>query len=163
MGIVFFFWIYAIMVCPQNAAGWRVFARPPKCTQTEKEAHFLKRGMRVAVSFGKSKIYTALVYAIHQNPPTLYKAKDIYQILDEDPIVNETQLEHWEWLARYYMCSIGEVYRAALPSAFLLESETIVYKNEAFTALEELSDDAYLIFEALENHSQLTIHQVTEK
>lgn len=129
---------------------------------TEKEAHFLERGMRVAVSFGKSKTYTALVYAIHQDPPTLYKAKDIYQILDEVPIVNEIQLEHWKWLASYYMCSMGEVYRAALPSAFLLESETVVYKNEGFSALKELSDDAYLVFEALVNHSQLTIHQVTE-
>ncbi len=85
---------------------------------TEAEAEFLKPGMRVAVPFGKSKIYTALVYKIHQNPPTAYEAKTIHQILDEKPIITEHQLKHWEWIASYYMCSIGEVMRAAMPNAF---------------------------------------------
>jgi len=57
--------------------------------------------MRVAVSFGKSKIYTALVYKIHNNEPTLYEAKEIHQILDEFPIVNKIQLKHWQWIAEY--------------------------------------------------------------
>ncbi|MGG8494787.1 replication restart helicase PriA [Tenacibaculum sp. TC6] len=131
-------------------------------TVTEAEATFLKKGMRVAVPFGKSKIYTALVFAIHQTPPDLYEAKDIHQILDEHPIVNEQQLKHWEWIAGYYMCSLGDVFRAALPSAFLLESETVIYKNEVFIADVELSDEAFLIVEALQYHSQLTIHQVSD-
>ena len=95
----------------------------------EEEYNFLKEGMRVAVSFGKSKIYTALVYKIHNNEPTLYEAKEIHQILDEFPIVNKIQLKHWQWIAEYYMCALGDVYRASLPSAFLLESETIIYKK----------------------------------
>ena len=118
--------------------------------------------MRVAVPFGKSKIYTALVFAVHQTPPDLYEAKDIHQILDEYPIVNEQQLKHWEWIAGYYMCSLGDVFRAALPSAFLLESETVIYKNELFITDVELSDEAFLIVEALQYHSQLTIHQVSD-
>ncbi len=129
---------------------------------TEAEASFLKKGMRVAVSFGKSKIYTALVFNIHQTAPELYEAKDIHQILDDRPIVNERQLQHWQWLSSYYMCSLGDVYRAALPSAFLLESETIIYKNEEFTEETMLTDDEFLIFEALQHHSQLTIHQVSD-
>ncbi len=116
--------------------------------------------MRVAVSFGKSKIYTGLVFKIHQNAPTLYEAKEIHQILDETPIVNSTQLKHWQWIADYYMCALGDVYRAALPSAFLLESETIVYKNEAFSNEDILADNEFLIFEALQHQSQLTIHQI---
>ncbi|WBX70110.1 replication restart helicase PriA [Tenacibaculum retecalamus] len=128
----------------------------------ETEFSFLKKGMRVAVSFGKSKIYTALVFNIHQNAPELYEAKDIHQILDEKPIVTEPQLKHWEWISSYYMCSLGDVYRAALPSAFLLESETIIYKNETFTDETSLTDEEFLIFEALHNHSQLTIHQVSD-
>ena len=75
------------------------------------------------------KIYTALVYKIHEVEPAAYEAKPIHQILDEVPVVNELQLKHWEWISEYYMCSLGDVYRAALPSAFLLESETIVLKN----------------------------------
>ncbi len=116
--------------------------------------------MRVAVSFGKSKMYSALVFKIHQTKPTLYEAKEIYQILDETPLVNEQQLQHWQWIANYYMCSLGDVYRASLPSAFLLESETIIHKNDAFTDEDILADEEFLIFEALQHQSQLTIHQV---
>jgi primosomal protein N' (replication factor Y) len=116
--------------------------------------------MRVAVSFGKSKMYTGLVLNIHTNAPTLYEAKEIHQILDEIPLVNEKQLQHWQWIANYYMCSLGDVYRASLPSAFLLESETIIYKNNTFLDETILEDDEFLIFEALQQQSQLTIHQV---
>ncbi|WP_298881893.1 primosomal protein N' [uncultured Polaribacter sp.] len=127
---------------------------------TEDEANFLQKGIRVAVSFGKSKMYAALVFNIHQTKPTLYEAKDIHQILDETPLVNELQLKHWQWIANYYMCSLGDVYRASLPSAFLLESETIINKNDAFKEEDILADDEFLIFEALQHQSQLTIHQV---
>jgi len=82
--------------------------------------------MRVAVPFGKSKIYTALVIETHQNKPILYEAKEIHQILDEKPIVNEQQINHWQWISSYYMCAIGDVYRGAMPSALLIESETII-------------------------------------
>ena len=118
--------------------------------------------MRVAVSFGKTKMFTGLVFNIHTNAPTLYDAKDIHQILDDKPLVNEQQLKHWQWIANYYMCSLGDVFRASLPSAFLLESETIVYKNEAFINEDLLEDDEFLIFEALQHQSQLTIHQVVD-
>ena len=118
--------------------------------------------MRVAVPFGKSKIYTALVFDIHTTAPTLYEAKEIFQILDEKPLVNKIQLKHWQWIANYYMCALGDVYRASLPSAFLLESETIIYKNETFTDESILDNDEFLIFEALQHQSQLTIHQIAD-
>ena len=86
---------------------------------TEEEANFLQKGMRVAVSFGKSKMYSALVLNIHQTKPALYEAKEIHQILDETPLVNEKQLKHWQWISDYYICSLGDIYRASLPSAFL--------------------------------------------
>ena len=129
---------------------------------TEAESKYLKTGMRVAVPFGKNKIYTALVFNIHKKSPVLYVAKDIHQILDETPVVNQQQIKHWEWISDYYMCALGDVYRAALPSAFLLESETIIFKNDSFKNDLELGDDAFLIFEALQNHSQLTINQVCD-
>ncbi|WP_430468551.1 replication restart helicase PriA [Winogradskyella ouciana] len=128
---------------------------------TEAEAEFLTVGMRVAVPFGKSKIYTALVYSIHKNPPVAYEAKTIHQILDEQPIVTEVQLKHWEWVASYYMCSIGEVMRAAMPNAFILESETIISKNEKNEVNDlELKDDEFLIYEALQYQSSLKIQDV---
>ena len=87
---------------------------------TESESKFLTPGMRVSVPFGKSKIYTALVYVIHNTKPVKYEAKDIHQILDDEPIVTNQQFKLWEWISKYYMCSLGEVFRAALPSSFLL-------------------------------------------
>ena len=129
-------------------------------SQTEYE--FLKKGMRVAVSFGKTKMYTGLVFKLHQIPPEVYDAKDILQILDDKPIVTEHQLKHWEWVSTYYMCGLGDVYRAALPSAFLLESETVIFKNESFDNKDLLSDEEFLIYEALQHQSQLTIHQIVD-
>lgn len=127
---------------------------------TEDEFHFLQPGMRVVVPFGKSKMYTALVLDLHQNPPQLYEAKEIHQILDDQPIVNAFQLKHWQWIADYYMCSIGDVYRGALPSAFLLESETILnFKKETAVDTTELSDDEYLIYEALQYQSSIKLQE----
>ena len=128
---------------------------------TKAEAKFLKPGMRVAVPFGKSKIYTALAYTIHNAAPTAYEAKTIHQILDERPIVTTTQLQHWEWIAGYYMCSLGEVMRAAMPNAFIIESETMLTKNEAIIIQEaDLKDDEFLIYEALQHQSSLKIQDV---
>lgn len=128
---------------------------------TKSESEFLQAGMRVSVPFGKSKIYTALVYQKHTNPPQIYEAKEIHQILDEAPIVTPTQLKHWQWIATYYMCTIGEVMRAALPSAFLLESETIIVKNSKTVLKEEmLEDDEFLVYEALHHQSSLKIKDI---
>lgn len=128
---------------------------------TDAEAQFLKTGMRVAVPFGKSKIYTALAYTIHNNPPIAYEAKTIHQILDEEPIVTDLQLKHWEWIANYYLSSLGEVMRAAMPNAFILESETNIVKNETAQVDElNLDDDEFLIFEALQYQSSLKIQDI---
>ena len=128
---------------------------------SEAEFDFIKKGMRVAVPFGKNKIYTALVIDLHRNKPLLYDAKEIHQILDENPIVNEIQIQHWQWIASYYMCAIGDVFRGALPSALLLESETIIsQKNENFVDESLLSDDEFLVYQALQQQSSLKIQDV---
>ncbi|WP_445731978.1 replication restart helicase PriA [Mariniflexile sp.] len=127
---------------------------------TPAESHFLKTGMRVAVPFGKSKIYTGIVAQIHTNPPTAYEAKEIHQILDEGPLVNEKQLQLWQWIAHYYMCTVGDVMRAALPNAFLLESETIITKNTKTIDESMLEDDEFLVYEALQHQPSLKIHDI---
>nr|WP_315148992.1 primosomal protein N' [uncultured Flavobacterium sp.] len=128
---------------------------------SETEYNYIKKGMRVAVPFGKSKIYTALVIEIHENKPVLYDAKEIHQILDEKPIVTEIQIAHWQWIASYYMCSIGDVYRGAMPSALLLESETIIsQKQDSFVDESLLSDDEFLVYEALQQQSSLKVQDI---
>lgn len=123
------------------------------------EAAFLLQGMRVAVPFGKSKVYTGIVYQVHDQPPIGYETKPIDHILDEEPIITQLQLKHWEWLAGYYMCSLGEVIKAALPSAFLLESETIIkLSSRNFQDEESLTDDEFVLYEALQHQSSLHIN-----
>ena len=128
---------------------------------SETEFHYIKKGMRVAVPFGKSKMYTALVIATHQNQPTLYEAKEIHQILDEKPIVTEIQIAHWQWISTYYMCAIGDVYRGAMPSALLLESETVItHKQDVFVDESQLSDDEFLVYQALQQQSSLKVQDI---
>jgi primosomal protein N' (replication factor Y) len=128
---------------------------------SETEFQFIQIGMRVAVPFGKSRIYTSLVINLHQNAPNLYEAKEIHQILDEKPIVNQHQIDHWQWIANYYMCAIGDVYRGAMPSALLLESETIItQKQDNFIDKTTLSDDEFLIYEALQLQSSLKVSDI---
>jgi primosomal protein N' (replication factor Y) len=128
---------------------------------SEAEFHFIKKGMRVAVPV-KNKIYTALVIDVHENAPALYEAKEIHQILDEKPIATEIQIKHWFWIAEYYMCGIGDVYRGAFPTGLLLESETMISrKSGVLTHDGELSDDEYLVFEALAHQSSLTVQEIS--
>lgn len=128
---------------------------------SEAEFYFIKPGMRIAVPFGKSKVYTALAVEVHQNKPLLYEAKEIHEIIDEKPIANHYQIKHWFWIAEYYMCSIGEVYKSAVPSALLLESETIILKNKENEVLKsELSDDEFLVYEALEKQNSLKVQDI---
>ena len=129
---------------------------------TSAEYHYIKPGMRVAVPFGKAKIYTAIVYKIHTEAPVVYEAKDIHHILDETPVVNDYQLELWSWISKYYMCTLGDIMRAALPSAFLLESETIIRLNDVTTILDsELKDDEFLVYEALQHQSSLKVNDIS--
>jgi primosomal protein N' (replication factor Y) len=128
---------------------------------SEAEFHYIQIGMRVAVPFGKTKIYTALVLHKNNTPPQLYEAKEIHQILDESPVVNSFQIEHWKWIATYYMCSLGEVFRSALPAGYILESETIISAKENLQIdSNDLKDDEYLILEALKTQSSITVQEV---
>ncbi len=130
---------------------------------SEAEYEFLQVGMRVAVPFGKIKMYTGLVVVLHQQEPLLYEAKEIHQIIDEKPLVNAFQLAHWEWIASYYMCTLGEVYRCAVPSAFLLESETVISTNSSASAVQaQLTDEEFLVLEALQSQAVLKIHEISK-
>jgi len=130
---------------------------------TADEAEFLQPGMRVAVPFGKTKIYTGIVADIHQNAPQKYEAKPIEQILDESPVVTKHQLKFWDWIARYYMCAEGEVLKAALPGGFLLESETLVQLAPSAEIDEsDLSDEEFLLYEALQRQSSLKIQEIMQ-
>jgi primosomal protein N' (replication factor Y) (superfamily II helicase) len=128
---------------------------------TKAEVDFIKKGVRVAVPFGKNKVYTGIVYNIHPNAPTAYEAKSIHSILDEFPVVNQFQFKLWEWMSSYYLCSMGEIMRAAMPNAFLLESETIISLNpSAKFETNALKDDEYLVIDALQQQTSLKVDEI---
>ena len=126
------------------------------------EFSFIKKGMRVAVPFGKKKIYTSIVYSIHTDLPIGYDIKPIFQIIDEKPLVNDIQLKFWDWISKYYMCSIGDVMRASIPSVLLLEGETVISKSESNNVNEiDLDDEEFLIMQALDMQSSLKIDEIS--
>ena len=119
-------------------------------------------GKRVVVQFGKSKFYSGIIRRVHENPPRHYEAKYIDSILDDEPVVNEIQLKFWDWLAYYYLCYLGEVMNAALPSGLKLDSQMKIALNPERAAedFSFLSDKDFMIVEALRNGEVLTAQQV---
>lgn len=81
-------------------------------------------GMRAVVQFGKRKFYTGIIKKIHQNPEKVTDYKSIHHLPDDFPLVNKFQFDFWDWLSDYYMCSSGEIYKAAVPSGLKSESES---------------------------------------
>jgi primosomal protein N' (replication factor Y) (superfamily II helicase) len=119
-------------------------------------------GQRVVVQFGKNKLYTAVVALVHDKAPLQYTAKYLHAVLDEQPIVNNIQISFWQWMADYYCCTIGEVMLAALPAALKLSSETRVLLNPDFTDKSQLSDEEYLIVDALEIQQVLSLQDISD-
>ena len=130
---------------------------------TDSDLQQIKIGQRVAVPFGTQKLYTGVVHSIHQNKPELYKTKGIHAFLDDEAIVTPTQIKLWEWMASYYMCSLGDVFRNAFPSALKLESQTFVRLiNPNYDTLEELNDYEFLVFEALKLRQIISLNDTDE-
>lgn len=96
----------------------------------------ISRGSRVYVPFGPRKLYTGIVADLHTNTPK-FKVKPIASLLDGTSILRHSQLKFWQWIADYYLCTLGEVYRAAVPTGLKVESETNLSLNKAID-LEEI-------------------------
>lgn len=120
-------------------------------------------GMRVEVVFGKQKKYAGIVKSLHPEKPAAFEPKEILNILDSEPVVTAQQLDLWQWIAEYYMCSEGEVMAAALPSNFKLSSETtLIYNDEYGDDFSLLGDEEYLVAEALLVKKELRLQEVQQ-
>lgn len=136
---------YADVILPLAVANTYTFGVPVELQSK------IQVGCRVEVQFGKRKIYSGIVQSVHNRKPELYEVKPIRSILDENPLVTEQQIQYWQWIASYYMCTIGEVMSAALPSYLKLESETFVVLNDEVNIDDyELSDDEFMVLQALQ-------------
>ena len=121
-------------------------------------------GCRVIVHFGRKKYYTAIVMAVHdKKPESNYETKDIYAILDLTPVLRRPQLRFWQWISEYYICKLGDVYKAAVPSGLKLESETAVSLNEDFQATEQLRPAEITVLDALSGVLKLTVSELEKK
>lgn len=122
----------------------------------------LRQGHRVVVPFGRSKYYTAIVAVLHDTEPEGYEVKEISTLLDEQPILLYPQIRFWEWIAEYYLCSVGDVYKAALPAGLKLESETSLTANPDYEgdAGERYTDREALLVAALSSQGRLTVHEI---
>jgi primosomal protein N' (replication factor Y) len=120
-------------------------------------------GIRVEVVLGRNKRYAGIVKKISATAPESFKPKDIVNVLDTEPVVHAAQLQLWEWIADYYMCSEGEVMQAAIPSNLKLSSESILQWNEERSLdFSDLSDNEYIVAEALELKKELRLNEVQQ-
>ncbi|MGL5618804.1 MAG: replication restart helicase PriA [Tannerellaceae bacterium] len=124
------------------------------------QAH-IGQGYRVIVPFGKKRFYTGIVLNLHDNAPTDgFEMKEIFSLLDEEPIVTPLQLGFWQWIANYYLCKLGDVYKAALPSGLKLESETSVSINADFEASSQLRNSEQAVLDLLSVNAKLTVQEL---
>ena len=116
----------------------------------------ISHGSRVVVSFGKKKLYTAIVINKFPNKNYEYELKEIEFIVDDKPCVNQYQIEFYKWISSYYMCPIGKVYETALPKLFLIKSETIidVISDDNTNILSNKANDLY---QSISNFKEISV------
>ena len=120
---------YADVILPLSLPGLLTYAVPESLQDK------VKPGVRVKVQVGKKKTYTALIHHVHNKKPSGYEVRPFLGIIDREPFVNHWQLKLWEWMADYYMCSPGDIYRAAVPAGFKAEVSTYKPKTTCFVRL----------------------------
>ena len=119
--------VYVDVVLPLPVQGIFTYLLPDEFRKRVQE------GSRVVVSFGARKMYTAFVTALRKEPPQGdFEVKEVLDIVDENPILLPSQIRFWQWMADYYLCTIGEVCRAAIPSGLKPESENVVGLNPEY-------------------------------
>ena len=122
----------------------------------------IRVGQRVVVQFGKTKIMSGLVISLTEKVPEV-EVKFLTDILDDQPLINATQLKFWDWIKTYYLCHLGEVMQSALPSALKLSSESTVTLSHDFTLDSmALNDYEYMIVEALQIQPKIAVSEVSK-
>ena len=149
---------YADVILPLPLENSYTYSIPPDLEQT------VIPGCRVIVHFGKKRYYTAIVMDVHERgADSQYETKEIYALLDATPVLRRPQLRFWKWIASYYLCKLGDVYKAALPSGLKLESETAVTYNEEFEADAPLRPNEQAVLDAFAGVLKLTVSELEKK
>lgn len=127
----------------------------------------IKTGSRVLVQFGKKKFYTGIVESTHSDPPKGYDVKPVTALLDEESIIRYPQLNLWRWIADYYLCSVGEVFKAAVPTGLKPESETFLtlsdfYEPDPQTPF-KMNERQEIILQVLQSHHHMKLSEIEEE
>jgi primosomal protein N' (replication factor Y) len=130
---------------------------------SEEMAAVVKIGMRIIVPLGKKKYYTGLVYELHNREPEHVEVKEAISLLDKEPVVKTNQLKFWKWIAAYYQCTLGEVFKAALPSGLKLESETVISLVDDFVAESPLKPKEQQFLDLLSSCEQMKINELEKE
>lgn len=147
---------FADVILPLPLEGTFTYSLP------ETFANLVQVGSRIIVPFGTTKFYSAIVVKLHDTVPS-YTTKAAMELLDSSPIVTTAQLKLWKWIADYYLCTIGDVYKAALPSGMKLESESSVMYNEEFIADDTLTPSEEKIIQALEEETTQSLSTLQKR
>jgi len=122
----------------------------------------VKPGIRVEVQL-KNKRYSGIIKKLITQKPEAFEPRPILNVLDDEPQLHEPQLQLWQWMADYYMCSEGEVMQAAMPANLKLSSETILVWNEEHNEdFTDLNDREYIVAEALNIKKELKLSEVQQ-
>lgn len=150
--------MFAEIIVPLPLYGTYTYRIPPEIQGA------VQVGSRVLVQFGKKKFYTGLISSLHNETPT-YEVKDIVSVLDPKPLVKYPQLKLWNWISEYYLCSVGEVYKAAVPTGLKPESETMISLNEEFGTPEgvKLTERQAMVVMLLEEKKRLRISEIEKE
>ena len=128
---------------------------------------WIHEGLRVAVQFGPKKIYAGIILSLSDSPPVGYQAAYLLDVLDDAPIVNHRQLQFWQWVAKYYICYMGEVMATALPAGYRLQSETkiLLHPDADLESVirSELDDIEWQILELLGHKDGLSLDEIHQK
>ena len=122
----------------------------------------LQVGSRVLVQFGRKKFYTGIVESVHSTMPA-YEVKPLMALLDPRPAVRYPQMKLWKWISEYYLCSVGEVYKAAVPTGLKPESETSVTLNQDFEADSDthFTERQAIVIQLLEQKKRMSISEIS--
>ncbi|MGV8914982.1 MAG: replication restart helicase PriA [Kaistella sp.] len=146
---------FAQIILPLNLKGTFTYKVPDELVEK------IEIGMRVLVSFRGKKIYTGIVFELHDKKPENFVAKDIINILDDFPILPPEQIAFWKWLSNYYLCNLGEIYRFAFPSSLKLESETYLkLKPHVTVDFENLDVNEMYLIQALEVRQVINLTEI---
>lgn len=146
--------VYAEVIVPLAVSQTYTFSIPEALVTS------VKRGLRVEVQFGRNKHYTGIINSLHGKRPD-HATKPIISVIDVEPSVTDRQLDLWRWMAEYYVCNVGEVMTAGLPSHLKLTSETIVTLGPLFSEdATQLDEEEYLVVEALTIQQELSLKDI---